>query len=162
MTKNITNHTIFQPRKSELFDMKNCSSIMFSQKTLISSDRKVHLHYHKITDTFEHSINDHSMTKKNDTSQHSGSTSGSKNGTNHTIFQPRKSELFDTKNCSSIMLSPKTLISSDRKVRLRYPKITDTFEHSINDHSMSEKNDTRQHSGSTSGSKNGTNQNSLT
>ena len=162
MSKNVTNHTIFQPRKSELFDMKNRSSITLSQKTLVSSDRKVCLRYPKITDTFEHSINDHSMSEENDTSQHSGSTSGSKNGTNHTIFQPRKSEFFDTKNRSSITLSQKTLVSSDRKVHLHYPKITDTFEHSINDHSMSEKNDTSQHSGSTSGSKNGTNQNSLT
>ena len=86
------------------------------------------------------------MSEKNDTSQ----------------FQPRKSELFDTKNRSSITLSQKPLISSDRKVRFRYPKITDTFKHSINDHSMSEKNDTSQYSVSTSGSKNGTNQNSLT
>ena len=70
------------------------------------------------------------MSEKNDTSQ----------------FQPRKSELFDMKNRSSIMLSQETLISSDRKVRLHYPKITDTFVHSINDHSMSQKNDTSQYS----------------
>ena len=70
------------------------------------------------------------MSEKNDTSQ----------------FQPRKSELFDTKNRSSITLSQKTLISSDRKVRLHYPKITDTFIHSINDHSMTEKNDSSQYS----------------
>ena len=50
------------------------------------------------------------MSEKNDTCQHSGSTSVSKNVTNHTIFQPRKSELFDTKSHSSITLFQKTLI----------------------------------------------------
>ena len=56
-------------------------------------------------------LNIASMIMRNDTSQHSGSTSVSKNVTNHTIFQPRKSELFDMKNHSSITLSQKTLIS---------------------------------------------------
>ena len=57
-------------------DMKNHSSNTLCQNTLVS-------------DTFEHSINEHSMSDKNDSSQHSGLTSGSKNVTNHTIFQPR-------------------------------------------------------------------------
>ena len=75
----------------------------------------------KISDTFQHSINDHSMSEKNEKCQHCGSTSMSKNVTNHRIFQPRKSELFDAKNHSSITLSQKTLV-----------------------HTMSEKNDTSQ------------------
>ena len=70
--------------------MKNHSSIMLSQKTLVSRDTKVRLRYPKISDTFEHSINDHSMSEKNEKCQHSGSTSMSKNITNHTIIQPRK------------------------------------------------------------------------
>ena len=43
------------------------------------------------------------MSETYDTSQHSGSTSRSKNVTHHTIFQSRKSELFDTKNHSSLL-----------------------------------------------------------
>ena len=63
------------------------------------------------------------MSDKNDPSQHS-------------IFQPRKSELFDTKNRSSNMF---VRILSFHETDLRYPTISDTSEHSINDHSMSEK-----------------------
>ena len=55
------------------------------------------------------------MSETNDTSQHSGSTSGSKKVTNHTIFQSRKSELFDMKNHSSITLCQKLLFPVTEK-----------------------------------------------
>ena len=70
-----------------------CNS--YDKVTLILTDSKVNL----------------ATLDLSDSSQHSGSTSGSKNVTNHTIFQSRKSELFDTKNLSSIVLSQNTLVS---------------------------------------------------
>ena len=60
--------------------------------------------YDKETLIFDNKVNLATL-DLSDSSQPSGSTSGSKKITNHTIFQSRKSELFDMKNHSSLMLS---------------------------------------------------------
>ena len=55
------------------------------------------------------------MSEKNDTSQHSGSTSGSKNVTNHTIIQQRKSELFDPRIIPQLCCVRKLLFHETEK-----------------------------------------------
>ena len=91
----------------------------YNQEIQNSLTRRIILYLRKLS--FLKFLTPSNLASMNEKCQNCGSTSVSKNVTNHRIFQPSKSELFDTKNRSSITLSQKTLV-----------------------HTMSEKNDTSQ------------------